>query len=86
MLRWSGGLVVRAVKVFMMARVVQVVPMVQVIRLGRLAQVVRWSGGHLVIWSFGQVVRWSVVSGQVVRVVSLDDMLSALNHEIIEKS
>ena len=40
----------------------------------------------MVRWSFGQVVRWSVVSGQVVRVVSLDDMLSALNHEIIEKS
>ena len=51
MFRWSGGLVVRAVKVFMMARVVQEVPMVQVMRLGRVAQVVRWS--------FGQVVRWS---------------------------
>ena len=42
---------VRAVKVFMMARVVQVVqtvpvvPMVQVIRLVRVVQVVRWSGG-----------------------------------------
>ena len=43
--RWSGGLVVRAVKVFMMASVVQVVPMVQVIRLVRVVQVVRWSGG-----------------------------------------
>ena len=34
---------VRAVKVFMMARVAQVVPMVQVIRLVRVVQVV-WSG------------------------------------------
>ena len=58
MFRWSGGLVVRAVKVFMVAKVVQVVPMVQVMRLGRVAHVVIWSGG------------------QVVRVVSLDDMLS----------
>ena len=54
MFRWSGGLVVRAVKVFMVAKVVQVVPMVQVIRLGRVAQVVRWSFGHLVRWSGGQ--------------------------------
>ena len=51
MFRWSGGLVVRAVKVFMVAKVVQVVPMVQVIRLGRVAHVVRWSFGHLVRWS-----------------------------------
>ena len=63
----SGGQVVRALKVFMMARVVQVVqtvpvvPMVQVIRLLRVVQVVRWSGG--------QVVR-------VVMVATLDDMLS----------
>ena len=38
---------------------------------------VRWSGSQVVRWSGGQVVRWS--GGQVVRVVrvvSLDDMLS----------
>ena len=54
MVRWSrlsGGQVVRAVKVFMMARVVQVVQtapvvaMVQVIWLVRMVQVVMWSGG-----------------------------------------
>ena len=45
---WSGGQVVRAVEMFMMARVVQVVqtvpvvPMVQVIHLVRVVQVVRW--------------------------------------------
>ena len=37
---------VRAVKVFMVAKVVQVVPMVQVMRLGRVAHVVIWSGGQ----------------------------------------
>ena len=52
---------VRAVKVFMMARVIQVVPMVQVIRLVRVVQAVRWSGGKMV---------------RVVRVATLDDMLS----------
>ena len=46
MARWSGGQVVRAVEMFMMARVVQVVPMVQVMRLGRVAHVVIWSGGQ----------------------------------------
>ena len=52
--RLSGGQVVRAVKVFMMARVVQVVqtapvvPMVLVIRLVRVVQVVRWTGGQVV--------------------------------------
>ena len=52
--RCSGGQVVRAVKVIMMARVVQVVqtvpvvPMVQVIRLVRVVQVVRWSGGQVI--------------------------------------
>ena len=35
---------IRAVKVFMMARVVQTVPAVPMIQVIRLVQMVRWSG------------------------------------------
>ena len=41
---WSGDQVIRAVKVFMMARVVQTVPAVPMIQVIRLVQMVRWSG------------------------------------------
>ena len=48
-----------------------------VIRQVRAVQVARWSGGQGARWSGGQMVRWS--GGQVIRVVrvaTLDDMLS----------
>ena len=42
MVRWSEGQVVRAVKVFMMARVVQVVQTVPVVQASQGGPGVRW--------------------------------------------
>ena len=59
------------IKVFMMARVVQVVQTVPVVPLVQVIRLVSAPGGQVIRWSGDQVVR-------VVRVVSLDDMLSEI--------
>ena len=65
---WSGGQVVRAGEMFMMARVVQVVQTVPVV--------------PMVLWSKSGQSGWSRWSGsqlvRVVRVHDLDDMLSEI--------